>query len=124
MEVEIEAGKVAEPALNFVMPAWAPGRYAIYDFAKNVQEFSAVGSQGQALPWTKLDKQTWRVEAREAGGSVRVRYRVYGNDLSGTFSQFDSSHANINGASVFMYVDGHKPDPLTLDGRGAGKLES
>ena len=114
MEVEIQAGKVAEPALNFVMPAWAPGRYAIYDFAKNVQEFSAAGSEGQALPWTKLDKQTWRVEARDAGGSVRVRYRVYGNDLSGSFSQFDLSHANINGASVFMYVDGHKPDPLTL----------
>ena len=52
MEVEIQAGKVAEPALNFVMPAWAPGRYAIYDFAKNVQEFSAAGSEGQALPWT------------------------------------------------------------------------
>jgi len=114
MEVEIQAGKVAEPALNFVMPAWAPGRYAIYDFAKNVQEFSAVGREGQALPWTKLDKQTWRVEARDAGGNVRVRYRVYGNDLSGSFSQFDLSHANINGASVFMYVDEHKPDPLTL----------
>jgi len=114
MEVEIQAGRVAEPALSFVMPAWAPGRYAIYDFAKNVQEFSAVGSEGQALPWTKLDKQTWRVEARDAGGNVRVRYRVYGNDLSGSFSQFDLSHANINGASVFMYVDEHKPDPLTL----------
>ena len=114
MEVEIQADKVGKPALNFVMPAWAPGRYAIYDFARNVQEFSAMGSEGQALPWTKLDKQTWRVEAREAGGSVRVRYRVYGNDLSGSFSQFDLSHANINGASVFMYVDGHKPDPLTL----------
>ena len=114
MEVEIEAGKVTAPTLDFVMPAWAPGRYAIYDFAKNVQEFRAAGNQGQALPWTKLDKQTWRVEARDAGGAVRVRYRVYANDLSGSFSQFDLSHANINGPSVFMYIDGHKPDPLTL----------
>jgi len=114
MEVEIEVGQVAEPTLDFVMPAWSPGRYAIYDFAKNVQEFSAVNSQGQPLPWTKLDKQTWRVDARDAGGAVHARYRVYANDLSGSFSQFDVSHANLNGASVFMYIDGHKPDALTL----------
>jgi predicted metalloprotease with PDZ domain len=114
VEVEITAGQVAEPALDFTMPAWAPGRYAIYDFAKNVQEFEAAGAHEQPLRWTKLDKQTWRVETADAGGKVRVRYRVFANDLSGSFSQFDSSHACLNGASLFMYVAGHKPDPLTL----------
>jgi len=114
MDVEIDVGEVQEPALDFVMPAWAPGRYAIYDFAKNVQEFEATGPQNQALPWTKVDKQTWHVTTGEAGGRVRVRYRVYGNDLTGSFSQLDASHANLNGASVYMYVNGHKQDPLTL----------
>jgi len=114
VEVEITAGQVAAPALSLVMPAWAPGRYAIYDFAKNVQEFEAAGAQEQPLRWTKLDKQTWRVETAGAGGKVRVRYRVFANDLSGSFSQFDSSHACLNGASLFMYLADHKPDPLTL----------
>ncbi len=114
LAVEITAGHVTSPALDFQVPAWSPGRYAIYDFAKNVQEFEARGDQGQALPWTQLDKQTWRVVARGAGGIVRVKYRVFANDLNGTFSQFDTSHANVNGASVFMSVVGHKPDPLTL----------
>ena len=114
VDVEIEAAKVAEPALDFVMPAWAPGRYAIYDFAKNVQEFTVSGARGQLLPWGKLDKQTWRVDTRQAAGTVRVRYRVFANNLSGTFSQFDSTHANLNGASIFMYVAEHKSDPLTL----------
>jgi predicted metalloprotease with PDZ domain len=114
MDVEIDVGKVQEPALGFVMPSWAPGRYAIYDFAKNVQEFEATGPQNQALPWMKIDKQTWRVTTADAGGRIRVRYRVYGNDLTGSFSQVDASHANLNGASVYMYVDGHKQDPLTL----------
>ncbi|PYV28583.1 MAG: hypothetical protein DMG24_01680, partial [Acidobacteria bacterium] len=58
IEVEIVARKVADPALDFVMPAWSPGRYAIYDFAKNVQEFQALGSSDQPLPWTEIDKQT------------------------------------------------------------------
>ena len=114
VNVEITAGKVSGEFLDFVMPAWAPGRYAIYDFAKNVQEFEAEGAPGQALPWSNLDKQTWRVDVRQAGGSVKVRYRVFANDLSGSFSQFDSTHANLNGPSIFMYVAGHKPDPLTL----------
>ena len=108
------ARQVAEPSLDFAMPAWSPGRYAIYDFAKNVQEFEALDRAGQPLPWTQTDKQTWRVEARDSGGAVRVRYKVFGNDLNGTFSQIDPTHANVNGASVYMYVAGHKPDPVTL----------
>ncbi len=115
VEIEIEARNVTTPTLDCVLPAWSPGRYAIYDFAKNVQEFQASGADGKPLAWTKTDKQTWRVEGRAGGGQVRVRYKVFANDLNGSFSQFDTSHANLNGASIFMYVDGHKSDPLTLD---------
>jgi predicted metalloprotease with PDZ domain len=46
---------------------------------------------------------------------VRVRYRVFANQLSGTFSVLDTAHANWNGRRVFLYVEGHKPDPVTLD---------
>jgi predicted metalloprotease with PDZ domain len=113
-EIEIEARQVTEPRLDFEMPAWSPGRYAIYDFAKNVQEFEALGADGRGLPWTQTDKQTWRIDARDAGGAARVRYKVFGNDLSGSFSQIDSTHANLNGASVYMYVAGHQRDPVTL----------
>ena len=112
--VDIIVRKVETDSLRFVIPAWAPGRYAIYDFAKNVQEFSAAGADDHSLPWTKLDKQTWRVEATQAGGIVHVHYRVFANDLTGSFSQVDYVHANLNGPSVFMYVDEHKQDPVTL----------
>ena len=114
VDIEIIARKVETPRLTFVLPAWAPGRYAIYDFAKNVQEFAAEGADHHPLPWTKLDKQTWRVDAEHAGGAVCVHYKVFANDLTGSFSQVDSEHANLNGPSVFMYVDGHKPDPVSL----------
>jgi predicted metalloprotease with PDZ domain len=115
VEIEITAGNVTDPQIVFVMPAWSPGRYAIYDFAKNVQEFDARDAGGRPLTWEKTDKQTWRVDARDAGGQVRVRYKVFANDLNGSFSQFNTFHANLNGASIFMYVDGHKPDPLALE---------
>ncbi|HUI41013.1 MAG TPA: PDZ domain-containing protein [Terriglobia bacterium] len=112
-EIEIDAAGVTTPTLTFAMPAWSPGRYAIYDFAKNVQGFNAAAADGRALAWSQPDKQTWTVPT-DGAGEVRVRYQVYGNDLNGSFSQIDSTHANLNGASVFMYVSGHKPDPIQL----------
>jgi len=114
VDIEIVAHQVETDNLKFVLPAWGPGRYAIYDFAKNVQEFSAAGADDHPLPWIKLDKQMWRVDAGQAGGRVRVHYQVFANDLTGSFSQIDSWHANLNGPSIFMCVDGHKPDPITL----------
>jgi len=114
LQVEITVKNVTGPVLRFAMPVWAPGRYAVYDFAKNVQEFSASGANGQVLPWTQPDKQTWTVNTAACGGAVQVRYKVFANDLTGSFSQFDTSHGSINGASVFMYLAGNKPDPLTL----------
>lgn len=115
VEIEIDAAKVTEPWLDLAIPAWSPGRYAIYDFAKNVQEFEATNAAGQPLRWTQPDVSTWRVNAQNSGGAVRLRYKVYANNLNGSFSQFDATHANLNGPSLYMYVVGHKPDPIHLE---------
>jgi predicted metalloprotease with PDZ domain len=96
------------------MPVWSPGRYARMDFAKNVQEFAATTSDGRTLRWTKTNGSRWRVTPG-AARSMRVTYRVFANaPMSGTFSVLDTLHANWNGPSLFMYVDGHKPDPVSL----------
>jgi len=108
-------------SIEFQMPKWAPGRYAVFDFAKNVQEFEALGGicppeakcKMPTFPVTRVDDQTWRV-ATTSIRSLTIRYKVFGNDLSGTFSQLDSRHANYNGHSIFMYVVNHKPDPVKL----------
>src|SRR5216684_3063609 len=40
IEVELPKDSKLE-SLDFQMPKWSPGRYAVFDFAKNVQEFLA-----------------------------------------------------------------------------------
>src|ERR671932_694086 len=43
-EVKIEVALAEGPSadhLDFQMPRWSPGRYAVFDFAKNVQEVQA-----------------------------------------------------------------------------------
>ena len=62
---------------------------------------------------TRVDDQTWSV-APQGANTLTISYKVFGNDLSGTFSQLDTRHANYNGASIFMYVVDHKPDPVKL----------
>jgi predicted metalloprotease with PDZ domain len=125
VQIEVEAAKDAPAAahLDFQMPRWSPGRYSVFDFAKNVQEFLALAGPYDCpddrtcidipLPVTRLDDQTWRVET---GGNrkLTVSYKVFADNLSGTFSQLNERHANYNGASVFMYIVGHKPDPVRL----------
>jgi predicted metalloprotease with PDZ domain len=99
--------ELKDKPLQFQMAKWSPGRYAVFDFAKNVQEFRANG------PVKRVDDQTWSV-APQGKSTINVSYKVFSNDLSGTFSQLDNRHANYNGGSIFMYVVGHKPDPVKL----------
>src|SRR5947207_13108191 len=76
--VSIDVEMTGIESLDFQMPMWSPGRYAVFDFAKNVQEFqaqtwncngrpeapSSANCQGSPLPFTRLDNQTWQVQTR------------------------------------------------------------
>jgi predicted metalloprotease with PDZ domain len=120
VEVKLPSGFTSE-SLDFQMPKWSPGRYAVFDFAKNVQDVNPVAGicpasaqcKLKALEYQRVDDQTWRVSVKGLEG-LTFRYRVFGDDLSGTFSQLDARHASFNGGSIFMYVVGHKPDPVSL----------
>ena len=113
--ITLTASGLTGRSVDLQMPVWSPGRYGRMDFAKNVQDVAVSGSDGQPLRWTKVDGSLWRVSTG-ASRSVRVTYRVFANaPMSGTFSVLDSAHANWNGASLFMYVSGHKQDPVSLD---------
>jgi predicted metalloprotease with PDZ domain len=126
IEVELP-DELKNTSLQFQMPKWSPGRYAVFDFAKNVQQVQAVagicpqGGRCDAAnrPVKRVDDQTWSVEAL-GSASLTVSYKVFGNDLSGTFSQLNNRHANYNGGSIFMYIVGHKPDPVTLSIKAPG----
>jgi len=112
-DVHIDIGKVTADDIELQMPVWSPGRYARFDFARTVQDLSITGSGGAPLVWERENGSLWRVHT---GGAVAVaiHYHVFANTLSGTFSVLDTAHANWNGASVFMYVVDHKPDPVSL----------
>ena len=112
-EIQIDIGGALGDTLRLQMPVWSPGRYARMDFARNVRDESVQDGNGRAVRFDRENGSLWRIYP--AGAThVTVRYRVFADNLSGTFSVLDTAHANWNGASLFMYVVGHKPDSVSL----------
>jgi predicted metalloprotease with PDZ domain len=120
-EVQVEVqGLAGARHVDLQMPRWSPGRYAVFEFAKNVHAARTspyckpeMKCERGSFPAERLDTQTWRADAQGADG-LTFSYKVFADDLSGTFSQLDPRHANFNGGSVFVYVAGHKHDPVSL----------
>jgi predicted metalloprotease with PDZ domain len=113
-EVTLTVANVATPQLDLSLPVWTPGSYLVREYARNVQDFKAGDESRGNLPWRKVDKATWRVEAGAGADrpkTIRVSYRVYANELATQTSHLDATHAYFNGASLFMYVPSAKDRP-------------
>ena len=103
----------APATVDLVLPVWTPGSYLVREFARHVQDFAAEDGAGRALQWTKVNKNTWRVETNGAR-EVRARYGVYANELTVRTSELNDRHAFWNNANLLMYPDGHLGAPSTL----------
>src|SRR6185436_9040643 len=95
--------ELKDKPLQVQMAKWSPGRYGVFNFATNVQEVRAAAGDGSKRPVTRVDDQTWSVEPTRST-ALTISYKVFANDLDGTFSQLDTRHANYNGGSIYMYV--------------------
>jgi predicted metalloprotease with PDZ domain len=115
-DVSIRVESRDADSILFQLPSWYPGRYAIYNFAANVQEVRARCGEAER-PALKLDKATWLVHCRKSQ-SVTLSYRVWWNDLNGSLSQIDSTHINLNPGGIFVYVVGHQSDPVVVRYQG------
>ncbi|MFL6334649.1 MAG: M61 family metallopeptidase [Pyrinomonadaceae bacterium] len=113
VEVRLRYRGAAPAALDLLMPVWTPGSYLVREFERHVQEFDARDGSGRTLTWTKTNKNTWRVETSGAR-EVRVRYRVYANELSVRTSDLNDRHAFWNNANLLIYPDGLLGAPATV----------
>ncbi|MEN3971500.1 PDZ domain-containing protein [Sphingomicrobium sp. XHP0235] len=101
ISVRFEA--VPEGPLTVRMARSSPGRYALHEFAKNVDDVSAVDAAGNALRVTRPDPYSWIIEG-DHNGAVIVRYTLYGDRADGTYAQIDHTHAHLNAPASLMYA--------------------
>jgi len=110
VELTIPAEALAQGAVA-AMPAWTPGSYLVRDYARFVDRVRLVDG-GKERPLEKLDKQSWPlpVSTRE----LKIRYRVYGNDLTVRTNHVDATHAQIIPAATFLYLEGQMERPMEV----------
>jgi predicted metalloprotease with PDZ domain len=104
MQVEIRFADVPTGTLQIHMSRSSPGRYAIHEFAKNVYDVEIDDGSGRALIVDRPNTSEWDVPAQS--GTVRVRYRVFGNQTDGTYLGLDTTHAHINIPAALMWAHG------------------
>jgi predicted metalloprotease with PDZ domain len=92
----------ALPHLDLSMPVWTPGSYMVREYSRHVQSLSASAPDHAALPASKLDKATWRVQTRGAD-SITVSYQVYAHELAVRTNHLDASHGFFNGPALYLY---------------------
>jgi predicted metalloprotease with PDZ domain len=102
-EIKMEIIGNKDNTIDVKMPVWAPGSYLIREFPKNVEGFHA-SSEGKELKSTKVNKNTWRIQAGNAK-NIEINYRVYAFEVSVRTSFIDASHAFLSSTGIFMYLD-------------------
>jgi predicted metalloprotease with PDZ domain len=112
MQIEAVFTDLGSAPLELRMSRSSPGRYSLHEFAKNVYDVEAMGSDGRALTVTRPDPYGWTVP--EHGAALTVRYRVFGDRLDGTYLAIDTSHAHVNMPSAILWARGMDDRPVTL----------
>jgi predicted metalloprotease with PDZ domain len=112
MQVEATFPDLGPGTLELRMSRSSPGRYSLHDFAKNVYDVGVVGADGREIQPTRPDPYGWNVAGH--GGSVTVRYKVYGDRVDGTYLAVDETHAHINMPAAVMWARGLDDRPATL----------
>jgi predicted metalloprotease with PDZ domain len=111
-EVEMNISGINKEYVDIKMPVWAPGSYLVREFSKFVEGFKAT-TQGKALRFEKVRKNTWRVYGSGAK-QLKINYRVYANEVSVRTAFIDNTHAFLSPTGIFMYPEGYLKSPSTV----------
>ena len=112
MQVEASFSELGSGTLELRMSRSSPGRYALHDFAKNVYDVHAFAADGRELQTTRPDPYGWNVAGH--GGTVTVKYKVFGDRVDGTYLAIDTTHAHVNMPAAIMWAHGLEERPVTV----------
>ena len=112
VEMEMTISGLAKDYVDVKMPVWAPGSYLVREFAKSVEDFSATAG-GKPVKFEKVRKNAWRVYSAKSN-AIKIKYRVYGFEVSVRTPFIDATHAFLSSTGIFMYPDGLLKLPSTV----------
>jgi predicted metalloprotease with PDZ domain len=112
VDVEAVFTDVTADPVDIHMSRSSPGRYALHEFAKNVYDVQLSDGTGRPLAAAQPNLHVWRVKAH--GGTVRVRYKVFGDRIDGTYLGIDHTQAHLNIPATLMWAKTLEARPARL----------
>lgn len=110
---EVEATfPAAGDELVVALPVWTPGSYLVREYSRHVQEFAVVDAAGAPVSFSRVDKRSFRIAARNQ--PVTCRYKVYAHELTVRTSHLDGTHGYFNGATLFFYAELLRKSPCRV----------
>jgi predicted metalloprotease with PDZ domain len=115
VDVDLKWATMPEKA-ELIMPVWTPGSYLIREYARHVQDFTAIDASGNKLDWQKSTKNTWTIETKGAK-EIRLSYKVYANELTVRTNELNDNHAFFTPAALLMHPKGQisAPSKVTIN---------
>jgi len=119
LEVELAIANLPSQIIDLKLPVWTPGSYLVREYAKHLQDFAATNEAGESLKWQKISKNHWQVESKNHS-LIKIRYRIFCNELTVRTNHIDRTHAFLTGAAVFMYIPEYTQQSYTVE---IGKIQ-
>lgn len=101
IDVSAEFPTRGREAVELFLPVWTPGSYLVREYMKNVEGLRAEDPSGAPLALERTRKNRVRVMTK-GHEHVRLKYKVYANELSVRTSFVDVEGAFITGTTVFF----------------------
>ena len=112
-EVKLTVNNWDSAVLDIKMPVWTPGSYLVREYAKQLQDFTAVSSEGKKLTTTKIAKHHWQIQT-DNSTEITIGYRMFANELTVRTNHLDATHGYFNPAALCFYVPGYEQCPIEI----------
>lgn len=99
--------------IEIQMSAWRPGRYELGNFAKNVRNFIVEDTEGNPLPYMKVNKDLWQVQTLGAE-AVKISYEYFAATLDAGSTYTDAQLLYVNPVNCLMYETTKLNEECTL----------
>ena len=100
-------------SIELMMPRWTPGYYRIENYADQVLDLGATGTDGLPLSVTWTQTNHWRIETSKEP-SVTVFYRLRCDGRSVTTDRVEKDYAVLNGGATFLALVEKAPRPYRV----------
>lgn len=112
--IDLTIDNISDSKTQLQLPAWRPGRYELGNFAKNIKRVDAFNEKGEALPYTKLNKDLWEIDTRKCS-KLKVTYSYYSAEMTAGSCFADTSQMYVNPVHCCMYVPNRMQEEHILE---------